>query len=89
MTLTSSCATVEGRLSTAAMTKGTIEAGVSMPDLPEDCRRQEPHADVTAGVEARSVLMRERSALDRQNARGGRCADFYDDTKSRLGRRAR
>lgn len=44
---------------------------------------QEPHAAVSVGIELRSVLVRERQALDRQNARTGRCGTFYEDVKSR------
>lgn len=82
--LAASCATVEQRLSAAATTKGTVDAGTNLPDQPSDCRLKEPHAEVKAGAEARSVLIRERSALDRQNARGGRCADWFDDVKTRF-----
>lgn len=57
---------------------------MKLPDLPDDCRQTEEHAELTAGAEVRSVLIRERGALDQQNARTGRCAGFYDDTKSRL-----
>lgn len=84
MTLIASCSTVERRLTVAATTKGTVEAGANLPDQPTDCRKKEPHAEVKAGAEARSVLIRERAALDRQNARTGRCVDFYDDIRSRF-----
>jgi hypothetical protein len=86
---TASCTTVEQRLTTAATIRGTVNAGTNLPDQPLECRKQEAHAEVTAGAEARSVLIRERAALDRQNARGGRCADFYDDVKSRFASRDR
>lgn len=56
-----------------------------LPDLPGDCRVKEPHAPLTLGNEALIILDRERGALDRQNARTGRCAGFYDDVKSRFG----
>jgi hypothetical protein len=71
-------------LGRSATTEGRIAAGVKLADLPADCRATEAHADLTAGVEVRSVLIRERGALDRQNARAGRCASFYDDQRSRL-----
>jgi hypothetical protein len=44
----------------------------------------EAHAELTAGSEVRSVLIRERGALDRQNARTGRCVGFYDDVRDRF-----
>lgn len=85
LTLISSCANLDKRLNAAAETTGTVKAGVNLPPLPDDCRSIEPHAALSAGVELRSVLKRERGALDRANARTGRCAGFYDDTKKRFG----
>ena len=82
----SSCATTDSRLSLAATTQGKIKAGVSLPDQPADCRVQEPHAEVTAGDEARSVLIRERGALDRANARVGRCSEFEDTVRTKFNR---
>ena len=81
-TLISSCATVEGRLSAAAAQRGTAQAAVELPPLPDDCRKQEPHAEIAEGREIGSVLIRERAALDRQNARGARCIVFYDELKT-------
>lgn len=69
----------------SADTRGRAEARVTLPDLPEDCRKREPHR-IRAGDEAITALKRERRALDRANARVGRCATFYDDTKTRLQR---
>lgn len=79
-----SCSTAERRLTSAASELGRSRARVTLPDLPEDCRKQELHAALVEGGEARSILLRERGALDRQNARAGRCAAFYDDAKGRL-----
>lgn len=79
-----SCA--DHRLDDAGGRLGAARAGIVLPDLPEDCRRQEPHAELVVGAEVRTVLRRERSALDRQNARGGRCAGFYDDVKAGVAR---
>ena len=84
MMICASCSSVEKRLTAAATIKGEAEAGVNLPNQPDDCRKQEPHAALTAGAEARSVLIRERAALDRQNARTGRCSEFYDDVRARL-----
>ena len=78
------CSTAEQRVSAAAEAAGRAQAGVTIPDPPEDCRVQEPHADITVGVELRSVLKRERGALDRANARVGRCAALWDDIKQGL-----
>jgi hypothetical protein len=49
-----------------------------LPSYPDDCRKKEDHAPLIDGAEAKSVLKRERQALDRQNARTDRCADFYN-----------
>ncbi|KAB2765504.1 hypothetical protein F9L00_03405 [Brucella anthropi] len=68
----------------ASETQGRAAAGTNLPDYPEDCRRKEAHAPLVEGQEKLSILKREREALDRQNARTDRCADFYDDVKRGL-----
>lgn len=78
----SSCTST--RLKNAATTQGQIQARINLPEYPSDCRTKEPHAAISVGDEVRSVLKRERAALDRQNTRTDRCAAFYEDTKSRL-----
>ena len=78
-----SCAQTD-RLAKAAAEQGIIAAGVNLPEWPEDCRKKEAHAPITEGAEARSVLIRERGALDRQNARGDRCSAFYDRLRAEL-----
>lgn len=69
------------------MTKGQAAAGVLLPTLPEDLRRQEPHAAVVEGQPLISILARERQALDRANARQARTVQFYDDLTTRYGSR--
>lgn len=76
MTL-SSCAS-DRLLQDAAEQAGHAKAERQLPAYPDDCRKKEDHAPLIDGAEARSVLKRERQALDRQNARTDRCADFYD-----------
>ncbi|NKK63092.1 hypothetical protein GFL88_06025 [Rhizobium leguminosarum bv. viciae] len=71
----------------AAVTKGQATAGVALPPLPDDLRRQEAHAPVVEGEQLISILARERQALDRANARQGRTVQFYDDLTSRYGTR--
>lgn len=71
-------------LQLAAADTGKAQAGVNLPDLPDDCRVQEAHAPLYAGAEALVVLRQERRALDRQNARTMRCAAFYDTARSGL-----
>ena len=80
-----SCAGLEARISSAARDGGNIRAGVSLAEWPDDCRRKEGHASMARGADARSVLKRERKALDLQNARTDRCSGFYDDQRRRMG----
>ncbi|OHV23865.1 hypothetical protein EOS93_28255 [Rhizobium sp. RMa-01] len=69
------------------MTKGQAAAGMALPPLPDDLRRQEAHAPVVEGESVIAVLARERQALDRANARQGRTIRFYDDLITRYGAR--
>lgn len=59
-------------------------ARVNIPPLPDDCRLQEPHAAVSVDAEVIAILKRERSALNRANARVIRCADNYDNVAKEL-----
>lgn len=86
MLTTLSACNLTDRLNSAAAEQGKLSADAVLPDLSDDCRNQEPHARVEVGSELRSVLVKERSALNRANARVGRCAAFYDDTKRNLER---
>ncbi|MBY5523266.1 hypothetical protein [Rhizobium leguminosarum] len=67
------------------MTKGQATAGIALPPLPDDLRRQEAHAPVVEGEPVIAILARERQALDRANARQGRTIQFYDDIKTKFG----
>ncbi len=73
-----SCAS-DKALKQAATEQGVAQARVTLPVYPSDCRAKEPHAALTEGAEIRSILKRERAALDRQNTRTDRCAGFYDE----------
>jgi ribosomal protein L14 len=84
LTLISSCATTDSQVIAAATVKGRADAKVKLGDLPADCLKREPHADVKTGDEFRAVLVRERGATDRANDRVTRCAGFYNDQKHRL-----
>jgi len=68
----------------AATDFGIAQARVVLPPYPDDCRVKEIHAQLKAGAEVRSILKRERAALDRQNARTARCAKFYDSLQAEL-----
>ncbi|WP_064819407.1 hypothetical protein [Rhizobium phaseoli] len=69
----------------AAVAKGRAAAGLVLPPLPDDLRRQEAHAPVLEGEPLIAILARERQALDRANARQGRTVRFYDDLTSKYG----
>ncbi|MGO6879491.1 hypothetical protein ACC734_16810 [Rhizobium ruizarguesonis] len=58
-----------------------------LPALPDDLRRQEPHAPIVEGEPLISILARERQALNRANNRQQRTVEFYDDIQTRLGAR--
>ncbi|QIG67274.1 hypothetical protein EVB37_038 [Rhizobium phage RHph_TM3_3_3] len=80
------CSATE-RLNRAATTKGQAQAGVLLPALPDDLRRQEPHAPIVEGQPLISILARERQALNRANGRQQRTVEFYEDIQKRLGAR--
>jgi hypothetical protein len=63
---------------------GATKARIDLPAQPDDCRQKEEHAAITEGAEARTVLRRERAALDRQNARSDRCWTFNEDVRTRF-----
>lgn len=71
-------------LKKAATDKGVASARVRLPPLPGDCREDVPHAVAAVGDEVRSILKAERRQLDKSNARGQRCAGFYDQTAKAL-----
>lgn len=79
------CSATE-RLNRAAATQGQTQAGVVLPSLPDDLRKQEAHAPVTEGQPVISILARERQALQRANARQGRTVQFYDDIRAKYGK---
>lgn len=85
LTTLSGCNTT-ARLNQAASEQGRIKAGVNLPDYPSDCKELEAHAELLSGAEIRSILARERAALDRQNSRTTRCAEFYADIRSKYGK---
>lgn len=74
------CSSTE-RLKSAAAEQGRISAGINLPDLPADCAAHESHAAIAVGAELRSILVKERAALNRANSRVDRCALFYGETK--------
>lgn len=78
----------DAALRLAAAEKAKAEAGVvddalqlqALPDLPSDCRRQEP-SGIRAGDRLDTAVVKADAARARANARVVRCAGFYDDVK--------
>lgn len=68
----------------AAILKGQTEAGVALPEWPDECRKNEIHAALKKGEDIRSILKRERRALERANSRTNACATFYDELRAAL-----
>lgn len=79
LTICSSCGRDLETVREAAKVQGTAAARITLPPLPDDQRKIEPHATAAIGDEALAVLKRERAALDRANARVLRGAAFYDN----------
>jgi len=79
-----------GRLGAAAAQKaeaGLVEQALAsdrLPDLPADCRLHEA-SGVVEGDRLDVALLKAERALGRQNARGRRCAAFYDEVKAASG----
>lgn len=71
-----------GRLNAAAEKAGQAAAADALPDLPPECHQDTPHAPLAAGMEARSVIVRERAATDAANASKRRCVGFYGTLKA-------
>lgn len=71
----------------AAQKQGKAEAGVTLPDMPAECAKEEAHAALYEGAEALVVLKQERRATARANARIRRCngtGGFYDQLRAGL-----
>lgn len=72
------CGTQHLRLEKAATEQGIAQAQLVRPILPDDCRAKEAHTPIYKGAELHELLIRERIALNRQNARTDRCNAFQD-----------
>ncbi len=80
------CASKEARLIVAADTRGKTEAGVNLPDLPEECRQKMARVYPKYGIEKpRNTQLRWEFAAEFVDRRTLRCAAFYDETKTRFG----
>lgn len=76
--------TGSSRIAQAAAETGKARAGVILPVLPGECRRQIDHAPAPLGANAVVVLARERAQLDQANGVIRRCAGHYEDVKAEL-----
>ncbi|NTB01062.1 hypothetical protein G6L70_02175 [Agrobacterium tumefaciens] len=77
------CASKEARLIAAADTRGKAATGVNLPDLPEECRQKMARVIPKYGTEKpRNTQLRWEFAADFVDRRTGRCAAFYDTTKT-------
>lgn len=81
LTLTG-CGTLQNRLHQAAVDKGTAQASDELPNLPDECYIDQAHAALAAGMEARSVIVRERQATDLSNASKRRCTAFFTNLQA-------
>lgn len=84
LTMTSGCATTEGRLVAAAETRGRAEATIQVPDLPAECRRHMQRVTPQAGDKARWLQARWEANADSVDRQIDDCAAFHDDYKHRI-----
>lgn len=81
--IVSGCASKEARLTASAETQGRASAGVNLPDLPAECREKMSRVVPKYGTEKpRNTQLRWEFAADFVDRRTGRCAAFYDTTKT-------
>ena len=81
MIFLTACEGIDARLGAAATAQGELEATRLLPDLPPDCR-QISRSGVQRGDRLDTALLKTDAALARQNARTGRCADWYDEIQA-------
>jgi hypothetical protein len=75
----SGCASLDGRVKHAAAIQAHANIHYPPADMPDDCDKREPHAALTENAEVRSILKRERAALDRANDRIVRCTTHAEE----------
>lgn len=76
---------LSGCQATSGAIQGKIDAGVTLPIWPAECRMKEIHAALVKGEDVRVILQRERKALERANKRSEQCAAYYDKLRQLLG----
>lgn len=83
MLIVSGCASKEARLIAAADTRGKASAGVSLPDLPDECRQKMARVVPKYGTEKpRNTQLRWEFSADFEDRKIGRCAGFYDHVRA-------
>jgi hypothetical protein len=81
------CQSTSERAISAAATRGALAAGTTLPDLPGDCRHQEPRLPTPQlGQKWRGLYVAANDRIDAGNARVRRCAGFYDGVKVNFGK---
>ena len=84
-TTLSGCLSLNNRIDDIGRLNGKTQAGVVLPDWPTECRKKDIHAALKKGEEIRSILKRERAALNRANKRTEICAKYYDELRLLMG----
>lgn len=79
--LLTGCQTAEQLALKSAAKAGEIEASKELPDYPDHCRTT-ARSGVQKGDRLDVALLRTENALNRQNGRTRRCADWYDKIKT-------
>ena len=81
----SGCETTDGRvLSQAANTLGNVQAGVSLGDLPPECRQHIGRVVPQIGEKPRWTQKRWEYVADAADQRVDNCAAFYDRQRELL-----
>lgn len=78
------CTTTDRALLGAATAQGRAKAGVTLPDLPPECRAPMGRVAPKEGEKWRWVQKRWEFTADAQDKRTRDCAAFFDDMKAGL-----
>ena len=74
----------EERVRSAGATIGVARAGISIPDIPGECRKQYAHATVRPGDEAVVAIDRERAVTNAANLTIRNCAAWNDALRKEM-----
>lgn len=64
--------------------QGRIAAGIKLPSLPDECKKQYGHAPIKVGDNPVIVLKRERQIVNQANKTIRLCGDNYNTIKAEL-----